>query len=1058
MPRCSRCGQENPEVARFCLACAAPLGTEPAREVRKTVTVLFCDLVGSTSMGERIDPESLRKVMSSYAEEMRGAIERHGGEVEKFIGDAVMAVFGVPTVHEDDALRAVRAAADMGAALGGLNEDLERRWGVRLATRMGVNTGEVVAGDPSGGPSFIVGDAVNVAARLEQAAPTDEVLIGSETHRLVRDAVTVEPVEPLRLKGKSEPVPAFRLLEVIHGAHGLGRRLDSPLVGRDQELATLKQAFERSLDQSRCELVTVIGDAGVGKSRLVNDLTDGLGTRARILSGRCLPYGEGITFWPVAEAVRGAAEIGDSDTPEVAVDKLTSLIPAGQDHESIAGLVCGALGLAPGGAPSEEIFWAIRRLFEVLATDEPLVVVFDDVQWGETIFLDLIEYLGGHLAGAPVLLLCMSRPELRELRASLTHHAIALESLGDAEAERLVGTLLGDDAITRELATKITQTAEGNPLFVEEMVRMLVDDGLLRHEDGQWTAQGKVSELAAPSSVQALIAARVDRLGPGERGVLDSASVIGQEFWRGAVRDLSDDDSRRDCDRHLLALVEKELVRAAGDGLANDVAYRFGHILFRDVTYEALLKEARAELHERFADWLEARVGERVAEYEEILGYHLEQAFRYHEALGPLDEEAHVLAGRAGTQLGAAGQRALARSDFGAGVNLLERAAQLLPEHDAQRLELLIDCAIAFQELGELDRARQLLDQVIEATESTGQQRLRLHALVQRTQFEANWGSATSAGDRADLARETVQGLEEIGDQLGLARAWLALATTDWQLCRASSAGSKYERALRHAREAGAQREADQSLIGLAACRTYGPTPVTEAIAVCEELLDEDIGRRLEGILLTDNLGYLYAMQGDFDRARELYQRGQAINADLGLEFNVAGGTQLGGMIEMLASDPVAAEQELRRGYDGLGRLGEECLRSCNAALLARAILEQGRDAEAEDFVRAASNLATDDNLATQITVKEVQARLHARRNDVVDAEGLGRKALELADSTDLYDLNSDTRLALGGVLLASGDREGAAAMIEAALELQLAKGDVVSTTRTRELLSDLRS
>src|SRR5581483_10184370 len=392
MQVCPGCGEENPDKFRLCGFCGTPLAPAlPPQEVRKTVTIVFSDLKGSTNLGEALDSESLREVMSRYFDEMRAELERHGGTIEKFIGDAVMAVFGLPTLHEDDALRAVRAAAGMKRALERLNGELERVWGVRLTNRTGVNTGEVVAGDPSAGQRLVTGDAVNVAARLEQAAPANEVLLGELTYRLVKDAVEVEAVEPLELKGKAERVPAYRLLSVREQGEGWTRRRDAPMVGREQELDTLLASFDAAVAERACRLATVVGDAGVGKSRLNEEFLASIGERARVLSGRCLSYGEGITFWPLVEVVRQAASIEEEDTPGVARAKLVSL--AGPEGDDVVERVASAIGLSPETFPIEELFWGARKLLESLAREQPLVVLFDDIHWAEPTFLDLVEHL-----------------------------------------------------------------------------------------------------------------------------------------------------------------------------------------------------------------------------------------------------------------------------------------------------------------------------------------------------------------------------------------------------------------------------------------------------------------------------------------------------------------------------------------------------------------------------------------------------------------------------------------------------------------------------------------
>ena len=382
MLTCPNCGRESPEDFAFCPVCGAPLGgTQPSRETRKTVTVVFCDVSGSTALGERIDPESLRDVQSRYFEAMRGAIERHGGTVEKYIGDAVMAVFGIPQLHEDDALRAARAAADMREGLAALNKELERDRGVTIQVRIGVNTGEVVAGVSATDTAIVTGDAVNVAARLEQHAAPGDVLLGEATYRLVREAVEAEPVEPLDLKGKAEPVGAWRLLGVREVVSGIPRHLDSPMVGRERQLGQLRQAFEAAEGDQACQLFTILGPAGVGKSRLVQEFVTGLGERAGVLRGRCLPYGEGITYFPVVETVKQAAGLADFDLPDVVEAKVCSVLEGDEHQQLVCGRVSQLMGAADAAA-GEDTFWAIRRFFEASARERPLVLVFDDIHWG----------------------------------------------------------------------------------------------------------------------------------------------------------------------------------------------------------------------------------------------------------------------------------------------------------------------------------------------------------------------------------------------------------------------------------------------------------------------------------------------------------------------------------------------------------------------------------------------------------------------------------------------------------------------------------------------------
>ncbi|MEA2544911.1 MAG: hypothetical protein QOI09_184, partial [Chloroflexota bacterium] len=545
MIACPNCGEANPERARFCLNCATSLSTpaEPSREVRKTVTILFTDVSGSTALGERLDPESVRLVMSRYFAAMKRVLERHGGTVEKFIGDAIMAVFGIPTLHEDDALRAVRAADEMRVALGQLNEELEHERGVTIATRTGIPTGEVVAGDPSTGQTLVTGDTVNTAARLEQAAGAGEILLGETTWHLVRDAVDVDQILPIEAKGKARPVPANRLVSYT-GGEGRLRHPESPLVGREQELKLLGLAYERAIADGEPQFFTLSGAAGVGKSRLVAEFLASIATKATVLKGHCLSYGEGITYWPLREIVHAAVGIDDGMPIEAARANVAAALQGAPDGILLASRIAAAIGLGGESAPQEEIFWTTRHVLEYLARDRPLVVLIEDIHWAEDAFLDLLEYLVDLVADVRILVLCTARPELRERRpgwmGSKPNAVTALlGGLRDDIAESLIGRLPGGDAVPVSVRQRIAVRAEGNPLFVEEMVSMLVDEQLLTQHDGRWFADASLEDIPVPASIGALLSARIDALPTEERGVAERASVIGRVFESTALRELA---------------------------------------------------------------------------------------------------------------------------------------------------------------------------------------------------------------------------------------------------------------------------------------------------------------------------------------------------------------------------------------------------------------------------------------------------------------------------------------------------------------------------------------
>jgi class 3 adenylate cyclase len=762
---------------------------------------VFVDLAGSTALGEKLDPESVRRVMTQYFQTAGGVIEHHGGIVEKFIGDAVMAVFGMPGAHEDDALRAVRAAAQMRDRLAKLAEALERRFGTAIGFRIGVNTGEVVAGDASTRQAIVTGDAVNVAARLEQRAGTNETLLGEQTYRLVANAVEAEPVDPIEAKGKAEPVPAYRLLSVDAG-RGRPRRADRPLVGRVEELEVLRRAFDDALAGRRCQVLTVVGEPGVGKSRIARELLSAVGGEARVLEGRCLSYGEGITYWPIAEVVKEAAAIHDEESPAQARAKLAELVASHDQGARVADRVARAIGLAEGQATSaEEIAWAIRSLLATLASEQALLVVVDDVQWGEPALIDLLASLPDRVEGVSLLCLCLGRPEFLESRPDWDV-TIELGPLDDEDAAALLPPSLA------ELREKIVRTAGGNPLFIEELAVFLTE---------------QADAEALPPSLTALLGARLDRLPAAERSVLERASVEGEIFHRGAVAALS----QRDVSGEVDGLRRRDLVRAAQAQFVDETALRFRHILVRESAYSGTTKALRAELHERFADWLEQKAGARVAEFEEILGYHLEQAHRYSSELGSVDGAA--LGARAGRRLASAGLRAIDRDDLPAAVNLLSRAAALLPTDSTERLALMLRLGNACVEIGEYARAVPVFTEVEETGQRTGERRLELRAALELILLEGFTENPEGQGAKlVALAKEAIPVFEQAGDDEALARAWHLVSHDDWAGCRWGPRAAALERGLAHAERNGDTRSQAELTGWLASAIALGPTPAAE--------------------------------------------------------------------------------------------------------------------------------------------------------------------------------------------------------------------------------------
>jgi class 3 adenylate cyclase/tetratricopeptide (TPR) repeat protein len=1058
---CPACGAENAGTARFCKSCGTAFraGSAAAAEARKVVTVVFSDVVESTRLAAALDPEAIRQVMSRYFTEMRPVIESHGGVVEKFIGDAVMAVFGVPRVHEDDALRAVRAAIEMREMLHDLNEELERAWGVELQARTGINTGEVIAADPAQGHSFVAGDAVNTAARLEQAAEPGEILIGESTHRLVEAAVVAESAGSLTLKGKPQPVRAFRLLDVIPGAPGWTRRLDSPLVGRERQIAVLEGAFERSVASGAGELVTVMGVAGVGKSRLTSEFLSGLGDRATVISGRCIPYGEGITFWPIVTVVRDAAGIGGRDGAEEAAPKLARLLEGEPEATLVAERLARLLGIGSATPGIEETFLAVRKLFEHLARRQPLVVVFDDIQWGEMTFLDLLEYLLDRIVTAPVLLLCLTRPELLELRAGWMSgkrgaSLLPLQPLTEAEMERLIRNLVGGAELATEARHRVAEVAEGNPLFVEETLRMLVDDGMLAQEGGAWAVAGELSELSIPPTIQALVTARLDRLEPEEQAVIERASVVGRVFWWNAVSELSPSEVRPAIIRHLQSLTRKELVEPDYTETDDDAAFRFSHIVVRDAAYQAIPKAERAELHERLADWMEREAKNVAGDYEELVGYHVEQAVRLRLELAPMNEKAERLARRAAAFLAAGGRRAFAWGDMPAAVKLLGRAASLLPEQGRERAELLPQLAFALFEIGDLATLQTVVDETTETAAASGDSRLAAYATIVGLWIRLSWETEGWADMAEQEATKALAAFEAAADERGLAKASALLGLVHLERAQFRAAEAAYARAADHAREADDRRDELESLAWVPLTVWAGPTPVEPGLERCREVAERAEGdaKVTASVLIAE--AALAAGVGRFAEARESAARAKSLLQEFALTQWLGGPVaQLAGWIELLGGNPEAAERELRQGYDMLAEIGEVSWLSTLAAILAEAVSAQGRDAEAAELTQASEASAEAADAYSHALLRSVRAKVLARSGDVNESERLAREAVALADGTDFLHLRWHTRMTEAEVLRLNGHAEQAKPVLEDAIGIAEQKGFLVGADRARGLL-----
>jgi len=938
---------------------------------RKVVTVLFCDVVGSTALGESVDPEALQGLLARYFERMKAIVESHGGSVEKFIGDAVMAVFGVPVAHEDDALRACRAAVEMRDALPELG----------VEGRIGVNTGEVLAGTEE---RLATGDAVNVAARLEQAAQPGEVLIGTETLGLVASAVETGEERRLELKGKSDAVPAHPLLAVRDAAE---RSHASRFVGRERELQQLVDAWDRALAGPRCELVTVVGDPGVGKSRLVAEALDRID--ARVVRGRCLSYGEGITYWPVVEVVKQLDALPED---ELAAQAIRSLRGEG--------------GAASG---TDEIAWAFRKLLEEQA---PLVVCFDDIQWAEETFLELVESTALLSAGAPLLLVCMARPELLDRRPGWPA-ALRLEPLPAEEAVELVG-----DTVSDAVRERIVRASGGNPLFVTEMLA-LAGDG---------------AEVEVPANLRALLAARLDQLDEPERRVLERGSVEGELFHRGTVQALAPEET--EVTPRLAALVRRDLVHPDRPQLPREDAYRFRHLLIRDAAYDALPKATRADLHRRFALWLEEH-GQSLVELDEILGYHLEQAARYLEEIGASDPTVAIAAGK---RLATAGQRAHRRGDMGAAVALLERSLELTRPH---RLDVNLEAEFSrLFMFTDAPRASELAQEAASRAAASGDEAGAALARAVAADMRLHAGSG-SADEVERLAREALPLLEAAGDDEGLVQAWIALSTAANQRSRYEEWAQATEQAIAYARA----RWPDYRMWGLGVALSQGPRPAAEALAAFDAVLPEQ--SHPNDLMLR---GLLLAMLGRFDEAWEVALPAHARARELGW----AVGDSFMAEIATLAGDDEAAIAYLRSACDAYEAAGSFGTLSTYAPMLGRVLCGLGRHEEAAPLAAKGRELGDQDDAMTQTIWRQTEALLQSHRGEHPEAERLAREAVDWAERSDSLLNQGDAFAVLAQVLEAAGRRDGALAAAQEALDRYERKGVVPLVRRLRERLAAL--
>jgi len=958
---------------------------------RKLATVLFVDLVDSTALVTGADPEVVRRRVQDFFDRVSHCVITHGGIVEKFAGDAVMAAFGIPQAHEDDAERAVRA----GLAILDAVEELE------LEARVGVESGEVVAED--GEATFATGEAVTLAARLEQAAEPGQLLLGPAAHRLTLGRIEVEDVGPVDLKGLANPVWAWRAV----GTNGDGERprsIQAPLVGREAELDLLQNTYERALRDRRAHLFTVYGQPGVGKSRLAREFSDAL-EGATVLPGRSLPYGEGVTYWSLAEMVKCAAGIADDDPLDVAIEKLRAFC----EDEAVAdllGLASGVLEAVQAEASAQEIAWAAREWAERLAQEQPLVLVFEDIHWAEEPLLELIEHLATWVREAPLLIVCLARPELLDLRPAwgggrLRATAIELEALQRDESEQLVDALLDGTELSEQARQALLDKTEGNPLFVEETVRMLDEEGIESVE-------------RIPDTVQALIAARIDRLAPQAKAILQKAAVIGRIFWGSAIERLSPD--LESIEEPLDDLLLRDFVLSEErSSIRGETAYRFKHVLIREVAYASLTKSARADYHAAFAEWLKERAGDELLE---IRAYHLDHAAKLTAELnGSVPMELQREAAEAVTE---AGLRAFAREANRTARHLFVRAVDLEPTLKRRYL-----AARAADRLSDLPTVSREMEEVLEAAAAEGDRWTEGRALV--TLAEAvvlREGDVARAEEMVDQALDVL----EPGDHTGRFRALRARGTIAWSRGDLAKEERMMQEAYDLALESGRkdfQSEAADELASVYIARNEldrAAPLVEQAILLAEESGSAEArGRALRFA------GQLHLQRGELDEAEAALEAARSHLAEAGAAWSLGRTLNFAGHVAREKGEIEKAERLFRESIRILAGLEDRATLCESQRSLAELLLLQGRTDEAERFALAARETVGPQDTTSLATTAIALGRVRAEQSRYEEAEALLREAYETSGRTEHQLTKRQALYALVQFLRERGRNEEAA-------------------------------
>ncbi len=1010
------------------LAPGSPAAGTPM--VRRPVTVLCVVLETASRSGAALDPEAHQVVNERAATGLAPVIERYGGKLVISASDRLMGVFGVASLHEDDALRAARASLEAQKALAAEATLLLSLHGADLTCRFGLATGEALVG--GSGPLGFTGDVGGVATTLAVEAAPGQILISQETQQLAAAAIETDSAGSGR----------FLLRSAQAGVRPLALRLDATFVNRDEDLRRLTEAYARVARERITMTVTVIGEAGLGKTRLVQESARRMGQDVTVLTGRCLPYGESITFYPLRELVRQA--VGEDDSP----DRIKDLLDGAPDAARVAERLHRAFGPGDQGrSDAAEIFWAARRFLEAVARRHPLLVVLEDLHWAAPTFIDLVESLALQPGQAPIALVCIARPELLDQRPAWAAEtdrqvSVVLTPLNEGPAAELLDGLTTGQHISPSTRARIIDTATGNPLYLEQLAASISEQA------------GSEARLALPPTLQALLAARLQRLGPGASSVLTRAAIIGKEFGEQGVRALLPPEAHDPLGRNLRMLITRGLIQR-GPGRNPGEGYSFRHILIQQAAYHAIPKSLRAELHQRFADWAEHVFSEPILNRAEILGHHLEQSVQYANEVWPAGAQSTALAIRAAKHLEAAGSAAHDRGDDLAAVNLLDRAAVLLPADDPALGRLDTTLGTALTETGQLGRAKTVLDDAQRIATANGDTGQHAHARVQALLLGLKL-------DPHDAVTEIVRALPAVRlefdrsqDELGLCRTLQLEAALYWNHARSASAENAWLRAADYARRVSDRRELAEILSWLASAALWGPTPAPDGIHRCKDYLGEIGNHRIGEAVILLHLAGLYAMQDDLAEAHATLNSAKGLLETLGPTMTAAI-TQPAALVAMLAGDPATAETHLRLEYKSFDGMGERRLLATTAAKLAKAIAAQGPDRydEAIDLLLTSRAAAGGEDRSAQVVGQALSARILADRGHHREAVELARTAALLAAQADLLSEHADTLLELAYVLVAANRIPEANTVAGQAYDLYQRKGNLPGARAASRYLS----